>query len=1110
MSGVGPVVAVVVGVSAYRDPAISPLPGAASDARRFAQALVNWGYPAANVNLILSGDATRAAVLNALRVWARDAVFPHYPSKFVFFFAGHGRRVRDKDGGDEQSILLPADSDPADFVGTGLPLQEVVKGLANKVRAEESFLFMDACGLRLDRVHDAVIQPLPESTVFPLSGRRGVHAVFAAGPHSAIEDGSLDRGYFTTALLQALSVMRSSPSNTLELANVVNSCLDRANCPVPEHFLVGQPGWPLPGVLVDDGQVPAEIGARSPELVSRSRARALLQDALARADGRPVWLFGEAGRGKTVLVREFVVMSGQSSVYASAADEGQPVDLTDPLTSIVAAIGAARPHVRLPHLLGPHRFSEVVGLLAKAEPGAVLVVDHLDRLPSGVLSDLARSLSEPTSLQIILVCRTPPDSNWNVVPIDCPPLDDADIARFRTTYGPAVAADVRWLRNVSGGNALRLRQLLASPDLDLSDLLERDRAFASDLAIVRTASGFLDALAFSEATGTAPESIALAERIGLLLATPEGFSIHDVARTLDLPQVSASDLGRILQYWATEVMGRPRMLEPARRYLALFARVPRSEWLPDVMELALGTCARRQDWSTIEGAVTFIIGQEGAIPKAVIPACAALIRVGRYAVAHAISERIADEGITHTTASAAVVLQEKAWWSGEFAHGISLGEQVLQLGDIDLTCRADCHLHLGISLFFLGRWSESMYHCTYAELLARADAERTCAWARLIAGTIIGIRGDDVPEGRRLLRSAARVLDVLEDDVGHGVALGNLGEVEWKAGHWSQAYVTLRQALAIAERGGNSANQLEITRNLIHVAIRTRKDDLQRLLERARALLAPDMDSTEQMQVWNTLATSAAYLGNLDDLDTSLENATRHTTGNAEYEIYTHGNRALRALIAGDDGGAATALAAAVALARAGENWLAVRQVTDDFTVVAARCGRELFASATLTRTLAALGLSVAKLQEHLDGPMTETVIGLSVDSADEATSGILFERLRREVRGLEGVSEAPRSAAEGASRTRLGVVELLATFVTSAAAYRLAVAVHHYAITSKARVRIRRPDGVELLVEGSGDGASEVAKVVAHIRGAIPAEEPGIAGGEPSAELPVRSRDGK
>ncbi|MBW3534784.1 MAG: caspase family protein [Gemmatimonadetes bacterium] len=109
--------AVLVGISDYthfEDVEGGDLPGAEHDARAMRNVLVSrWGFPDENVLVLLNGEATRAAIEEALVSWLPERVGEG--DHVTVFFAGHGSQVWDMDGDEEDGLdetIAPADALP--------------------------------------------------------------------------------------------------------------------------------------------------------------------------------------------------------------------------------------------------------------------------------------------------------------------------------------------------------------------------------------------------------------------------------------------------------------------------------------------------------------------------------------------------------------------------------------------------------------------------------------------------------------------------------------------------------------------------------------------------------------------------------------------------------------------------------------------------------------------------------------------------------------------------------------------------------------------------------------------------------------------------------------
>lgn len=109
--------ALVIGISDYinfPDEEGGDLPGAENDARDFRNVLVaKFHFPESNIRMLLSRQATRAAIHDDITGWLAKSAQPG--DNVTIFFAGHGSQVWDENGDEDDGLdetLAPADVDP--------------------------------------------------------------------------------------------------------------------------------------------------------------------------------------------------------------------------------------------------------------------------------------------------------------------------------------------------------------------------------------------------------------------------------------------------------------------------------------------------------------------------------------------------------------------------------------------------------------------------------------------------------------------------------------------------------------------------------------------------------------------------------------------------------------------------------------------------------------------------------------------------------------------------------------------------------------------------------------------------------------------------------------
>ena len=214
--------ALVVGVNKYSK--AGPLSFCVSDAEAVAAELITaFGFPAANVAVLLDGAATRAAILESFLKLSRDGTKPN--DRVVFFFAGHGHTETMPRGG-ESGFLVPVDGD-IDNLATMLRWDELTRN-AGLIEAKHILFLMDACYGGL-----AVTRRTPPGAARFLKDllKRSSRQVLTAGKADQVvadEGGPLARhSPFTGHLLEALRG-KAMGTNKILTANGVMSYVYQA------------------------------------------------------------------------------------------------------------------------------------------------------------------------------------------------------------------------------------------------------------------------------------------------------------------------------------------------------------------------------------------------------------------------------------------------------------------------------------------------------------------------------------------------------------------------------------------------------------------------------------------------------------------------------------------------------------------------------------------------------------------------------------------------------------------------------------------------------------------------------------------------------------------
>lgn len=137
--------ALIVGVSSYENPQISPVPGAENDAFALRDALVEYaGFPSDHVLMLTSGQESfmQPGRTNILRDLRRIKAEIPADGLLLFAFAGHGI---EREG---RAFLIPGDAsiiDDVDFLEETAVSLDSLKGLIRGMNAKQVVLLLDAC-----------------------------------------------------------------------------------------------------------------------------------------------------------------------------------------------------------------------------------------------------------------------------------------------------------------------------------------------------------------------------------------------------------------------------------------------------------------------------------------------------------------------------------------------------------------------------------------------------------------------------------------------------------------------------------------------------------------------------------------------------------------------------------------------------------------------------------------------------------------------------------------------------------------------------------------------------------------------------------------------------
>ena len=224
--------ALVVGVDKYTDPQISPLRGAANDARTLADALVRYsGFPSDQVILLATDQPTerQPTRVNLLRRLSNLAAAVPKDGLLLISFSGHGM---ERAG---HAFLLPSDAQISDQISfledTAISVSRM-RELIRSTGVGQVMVLLDACrndpGGRADAPN-----PLTEAYVqgfnFDVRNRevQAFATIYATGVgQRAYEYTEKKQGYFTWAVVEALKGSAANSAGEVTLSELVKFVQD--------------------------------------------------------------------------------------------------------------------------------------------------------------------------------------------------------------------------------------------------------------------------------------------------------------------------------------------------------------------------------------------------------------------------------------------------------------------------------------------------------------------------------------------------------------------------------------------------------------------------------------------------------------------------------------------------------------------------------------------------------------------------------------------------------------------------------------------------------------------------------------------------------------------
>lgn len=928
-------IAIVVGISDYKNSSFEPLPGAQADAHRFSSALISWGLPKEWIYLALNEQATKE---NLIKMFYDCRFQFDVDAKLIFYFAGHGVRGHYLNQSTPESSLVLHDTEFADSLATGLRLVDLMQ-LIRMLKPAQTFLFIDACHLRLNYIENPLNRDV---NIFSTTNSKGLFCLFSSGIHQSYEDGELGYGYFTNALLTTFSELRREKQHTChDIMEKVSLLLKKQGLPSPEEYYIGLENmWPL----VEEG----EVTVKQPKKIEsidlwRKDIFATIQDCLIKIPDPILWIWGEGGMGKSIIANQ---MRQENSRVLYASVPTTKMNAGDITKIIITEIKKQMPPLffNRPTFLSLSKF---LSYIIQSEPGFVLILDHLNHLN---FTDLKILLNEIDAVRFpcILISRFPCPENifksrsTKVTNLSVLAMSIQEIEKILLKNGLNSGYSHAFL-HATGGNPLKVKYVLAKIKGDCNllgkcTLIDRSmiKEYEKALAAISACGGFVDELLFQRIFNINSQVLSTLEKLGLIHYSREGCFPHDIILEIVEKHKWPLDIDNAVKYWSKQVLQTPHNLFSCRSLVILVLQLELEEL--NKIKRPLSICL---DVLNSQSHLTYLKDLAKIFVRAnwqdlLVKLTDYLVDLEEFTIAKDLLNILMTSNMSWIRDNAYRINAKRLIWINRLHKCIRINKPIIE------NCRSQAivvpiKLNVAMAHFLLGNWMTAKE--IVKEVMERKNylESKELGIAQCLLGTILALSGEAISTGRKLIETSIQIFEGIKCFLFLSIAQNNLGEILWKTGQYRQALVFLETAHEIAEILHHKILLLEILRNKAHVYLRlygSSDQKLNNLLPKIYTSfyeLEKRGDNWEKIRILNTLATLHAYRGETSLMENILEEITPIHPHHMHSHVLTLANLGLLAGLKNKLGLANKYANQAFQIAHSIQHTLIIEQIKQDF-----------------------------------------------------------------------------------------------------------------------------------------------------------------------------------
>lgn len=640
-----------------------------------------------------------------------------------------------------------------------------------------------------------------------------------------------------------------------------------------------------------------------------------------------ILILGESGIGKSHFLRH--ISANEENIFYISLPNINCLSFNIILNLICESMSSKLEYNNKMMLdIDPERY---VRLVSETFSHSLLLIDHIDHLNPSTLKKFICFLKE-LPIAKVLTSRSKERCLSDIAIYNMPKLSKSEIKDVLYTMGIKDRNKVLLCQNKSKGNYINLLGIINKTThisfLSLPNLPHE--AIEKTAAAIVAAGGFINQNIFTSIFNINNNYIEYFRRLGKIILH-DGFSyphdsLYNMTKNYNLKKLGQS----VFIYWKNEIQASQYSnrsiycLILGIRYFNPTFEVDDSPIFTKIVKNLAG----RQNIFFLLILYTYLRNNN---ISHLLRLCLvdALISIGKYDESITLIDT--HKEITDPSELGALYV-EATWWKGLFLKSISFADKLL-LKKLNTHLHASILSARGIGYFFIGRWINSIKDFTSVIDLSKKKKlqQKSLFFSYCILGTIQGLRGTDIISSITNFKLAFNIAKNSSKFFWLSMIYSNIGEIMWKSGHYNQAIRILLSGKELAYITGNDFICSEINRNLLHSFFRAKLYD--NAIEQCASLecmLKKDEDSFVKLQIINSLITHYILRGQKKYIN-YLETARLLTKNNAEYLIYTKANFALARLYEGKTLHAIRLMKEALSLCHKGNNWLAIKQILDDW-----------------------------------------------------------------------------------------------------------------------------------------------------------------------------------